>query len=139
MPPQPPHLLANENWPRPSVLALRAAGIEVEAVAETMPAASDRAVLLHAHLKGLWILTFDRDYGELVFARQVQPPPAIIYLRQGTFEPEWPAQAVLELLKEPDFVVGHLVVVSGRSVRRRPLPVDPAAASAATKPPPTAA
>lgn len=116
-------LLANENFPRPALLVLRAAGVDVEAVAETMPGASDRDILQHAALANRWLLTFDRDYGELVFRRAVPPPPAIVYLRMGTYSPAWPAQAVLSLLERVEFVTGHLVVVDGRTVRRRPLPL----------------
>lgn len=115
-------LLANENWPRPALLALRAAGLDVQAVAEQMPRASDTEVLRHAAAEGRWVLTFDRDYGELVFARAVSPPPAIVYLRQGAYAPDWPARVVLDLLPLADWVAGHLVVVSGRALRRRALP-----------------
>lgn len=69
-----PPLLANENWPRPALLVLRAAGLDVQAVGERMPRASDAEVLHHAASEGRWVLTFDRDYGELVFARAVAPP-----------------------------------------------------------------
>jgi len=115
-------LLANENFPYPALLALRAAGVDVEAVAEIMRGAGDRDVLRHAVAANRWLLTFDRDYGELVFLRAVPPPPAIVYLRQGAYLPAWPAEAVLSLLRRVDFVVGHLVMVNGRTVRRRPLP-----------------
>lgn len=115
-------LLANENWPRPALLALRAAGLDVDAVAEAMPGAPDAHVLKQAAAHGRWVLTFDRDYGELVFARRAPPPPAIVYLRQGPYAPDWPAQVVLELLPRAEWVTGHLVVVSGRALRRRPLP-----------------
>ncbi len=115
-------LLSNENWPRPALLALRAAGLDVLAVAESMPGASDTEVLSHAAEEHRWVLTFDRDYGELVFARAVPPPPAIVYLRQGSYAPEWPAQVVLELLPRAEWVNGHLVVVSGRTLRRRAMP-----------------
>lgn len=117
-----PRLLANENFPRPALVALRAAGIDVESVAEAMPHASDSQVLEHAAATGRWLLTFDRDYGELVFARTVPAPPAIVYLRQGTYPPAWPAEAVLALIDRAEFVAGHLVVVNGRSIRRRALP-----------------
>ena len=114
-----PALLANENWPRPSLLALRAAGLDVESVGERMPAASDLEVLQYAAQSSRWVLTFDRDYGELVFARRAPQPPTIIYLRQGRFPPDWPAQAVLGLVPQADWTQGHLVVVDGRTVRRR--------------------
>lgn len=117
----PPLLLANENWPRPALLALRDAGLDVQSVSERMPRATDTEVLCHAAAEGRWVLTFDRDYGELVFARAVPPPPAIVYLRQGTYAMDWPARVVLDLLPRADWVAGHLVVVTGRAVRRRPL------------------
>lgn len=122
-----PALLANENFPRPALLALRAAGVSIQAVSELMPAASDAKVLAYAATNGLWLVTFDRDYGELVFAHKAPPPPAIIFLRQGAFAPAWPAEAVLAMLAQPDFVAGHLVVVASGSVRRRPLPAPRAA------------
>lgn len=115
-------LLANENWPRPALVALRANGLDVQSVAESMAGASDTEVLRYAAAEDRWVLTFDRDYGELVFARAVPPPPAIIYLRQGAYAPDWPAGVVLELLTQAAWVSGHLVVVTGRSLRRRPLP-----------------
>jgi predicted nuclease of predicted toxin-antitoxin system len=116
-------LLANENWPRPALLALRAAGLDVQAVAERMPSATDARVLQVAATERRWVLTFDRDYGELVFARAAPPPPAIVYLRQGAYAPDWPACVVFDLLPRAEWLTGHLFVVSGRSLRRRPLPV----------------
>ena len=120
-------LLANENFPRPALLALRAAGVDVESVGERMPSASDADVLAYAATNGLWLVTFDRDYGELVFARRAPAPPAILYLRQGAYPPAWPAEAVLAALEQADFVAGHLVVIAGQSVRRRALPAAPTA------------
>ena len=118
-----PALLANENVPAPLVRLLQSRGLAVHAVADLMPMASDRAVLEHAHRHGLWVLTFDRDYGELVFARAVPAPPAIIYLRQGPQPMAELAQSVAQLLADDaPQLVGHLVVVGGRGVRRRPLP-----------------
>lgn len=117
-----PDLLANENVPAPLTRLLRAAGVSVTAVGEVMPRAADREVLAQAHAHGLWLLTFDRDYGELVFARRAAAPPAIIYLRQGPQPISVYADTVLELLDRADALAGHLVVVSGRGVRLRAFP-----------------
>ena len=92
-------LLANENFPRPALLALRSAGVDVESVGQRMPSASDADVLAYAAANGLWLVTFDRDYGELIFARKAPAPPAILYLRQGAYPPAWPAEAVLAALE----------------------------------------
>lgn len=122
-----PRLLVNENVPRPALLALRTAGVDVESVAERMPSASDADVLAYAATSGRWLITFDRDYGTMVFSRKAPAPAAIIYLRQGAYPPTWPAEAVLGALGRPEFVVGHLVVIRGRSMRRRALPSAPGA------------
>jgi len=117
-----PEFLANENVPAPLVRLLRDQGLVVHAVGELMSSASDRSVLQHAHVNGLWLLTFDRDYGELVFAREAPPPPAIVYLRQGPQPMASFVATVLTLLADAELLKGHLVVVDGRRVRRRPLP-----------------
>jgi predicted nuclease of predicted toxin-antitoxin system len=117
-------LLANENWPHPALLVLRAAGLDIQAVAERMPGATDKQVLCCAAAERRWVLTFDRDYGELVFSLAAPPPLAIVYFRQGSFAPAWPGHAVLELLPRADWVAGHLVVVSGRGLRRKQLPAS---------------
>lgn len=115
-------LLANENFPLPALRALRAAGVQLESVGEQMPSASDGEVLTYAAANGLVLVTFDRDYGELIFERRAPAPPSILFLRQGSYPPTWPAEAVLAALARLDFIAGHLVVIKGRSMRRRALP-----------------
>lgn len=117
-----PPLLANENVPAPLVRLLRAAGLDVEFVVEIMRAASDRAVLQHAAATGRWVLTMDRDYGELVFARQAPPPPAIVFLKQAPLSTEAFAERVLGLVSNAGDVAGHLVVIEHRRIRLRALP-----------------
>jgi predicted nuclease of predicted toxin-antitoxin system len=117
-----PALLANENVPAPAIAALRRAGVTVVSVAETMPRASDRAVLAYAVQHQLWVLTFDRDYGELVFAREAAAPPAIVFVRQAPQPAAGFGHDVLAVLDDADFASGHLVVLSGNRLRRRALP-----------------
>lgn len=87
-----------------------------------MPGATDEAVLDTAVKTGRWLVTFDRDYGELVFSRQCLSPVSILYLRQEPMPPTKPAEWVMELLSEPEIAAGHLVVIGENTVRRRPLP-----------------
>jgi predicted nuclease of predicted toxin-antitoxin system len=117
-----PTLLVNENFPAPALRVLREAGVDVLSVREIMAGASDQAVLDKARDTGRWLVTFDRDYGELVFRRGLAPPPAILFLRQEPIPPSGVAQAVLELVGNPDLADGHFVVIEGRTIRRRPLP-----------------
>ena len=114
-----PKLLANENFPLPAVRLLQEAGVDVETVLDVMPAASDEEVLSYARRERRWIVTFDRDYGDLVFRKGMPPPPAIIYLRQEAYSREKPAQLVQAVLAMPEKVRGCFVVVTTRNVRYR--------------------
>jgi hypothetical protein len=61
------HLLANENFPLVSVHLLRQAGYEIASITEDSPGIEDPEVLARAVDEQQIILTFDRDYGELVY------------------------------------------------------------------------
>jgi predicted nuclease of predicted toxin-antitoxin system len=62
--------LADENFPRPAVEALRLAGLDVEWIAEVSPGAADDQVLAHCVSTGRTLLTFDKDFGELAYHRR---------------------------------------------------------------------
>ena len=66
--------LADENIPLGTVAALRSCGEDVLAVAQASPGAAHEEVLRLARRQGRVIVTFDRDYGDLVFGRLLAPP-----------------------------------------------------------------
>jgi predicted nuclease of predicted toxin-antitoxin system len=117
-----PRLLANENVPLPSVTLLRDAGFDVLAIAESNPGLSDRAVLDRSVSDARWIITFDRDYGELIYARDMPPPPALILVRVRSYRPEDPGRMLLELLESPSGYIDQFVVLEEGSIRIGPLP-----------------
>jgi predicted nuclease of predicted toxin-antitoxin system len=115
--------LANENVPLASVRRLRRAGHDVSSASEEMPGADDRDVLARAAHEGRMLLTFDRDYGELIYRRAAPPPPGLLFLRFRARSPEEPAERVLALLAEPGVdLTGRLTVVERDVVRQRALP-----------------
>ena len=75
-----PRFLANENAPREAVLAARAAGFDVTWMVELQPGASDEVVLGLARQEGRVLITFDKDFGELVFRRKL-PSTGVVLLR----------------------------------------------------------
>lgn len=117
-----PPLLVNENFPAPAIKALRAAGFDVVAVTEDMPGATDRVVLEHARELGRWLITFDRDYGELVFLHKLSPPPAIVFIRQEPIPPDAPAEWLKNLLSDPALESGYFITLGSKTIRRRALP-----------------
>lgn len=63
--------LADENFPRPAVEALRNAGFDVAWISEGQSGAADEQVLARAAAEGRTLLTFDKDFGELAFRNTV--------------------------------------------------------------------
>lgn len=119
-----PLLLANENVPLPSVEVLRTAGYDVLAIAEAHRGISDQEVLNLAVAQNRWVVTFDRDYGDLIFARKSAPPPALFLLRLRSYRPEDPGYLLIDLLQAPEQLAEQFVVIQEDSIRRRPMPAD---------------
>lgn len=120
-----PPLIANENVPRGMVARLRALEFDLLAVAEAAPHVADRVVLAMARDTGRWLMTFDRDYGELIFKYGEAPPPAILFLRQRRRPAPSFADWVNAALTAPgalDRLRGHLATLDGRSLRLHPFP-----------------
>ena len=113
--------LADENFPGPSLRNLRAAGVDVAGVIEDAPGASDLEVLRRAADGERILLTFDRDFGELIFLRLAPAPPGVVYLRIDPASPAAAAEVVLELLRSGIILVGMFTVVTKDNVRQRPL------------------
>jgi predicted nuclease of predicted toxin-antitoxin system len=115
--------LANENFPLASVGRLRQAGHDVVSISEVSPGAKDPTVLARAAREGDVLLTFDRDYGELIFRRRLPPPRGLIYLRLVPETPEEAADVIVALLAVPGIrLEGRYTVVDRQRIRQRPLP-----------------
>jgi predicted nuclease of predicted toxin-antitoxin system len=70
--------LANENFPKPSITLLRSNGFIIKSIQEELLGIFDEEVINIATKENLIILTFDRDYGELIFKHSKDYPPAVI-------------------------------------------------------------
>lgn len=117
--------LADENLSAVSIRSLREAALDVEAIGEVSPSAPDERVLAHARENEQILITFDRDFGDLVYHRGAARPPGIIYLRIPAADPGSAARAVLDLLRIPGLILeGRFTVVDLDKVRQRPLPTS---------------
>lgn len=83
--------VADENFPRPALEALRNAGWEVFSVAEERPRISDEEVAALCSASQRVLLTFDKDFGELVFHRGLSAGSGVVLFR---LIPESPEEAV---------------------------------------------
>lgn len=115
--------LANENFPLASINTLRAAGQDVASVSEDSPGAKDSEVLARAENEGRVILTFDRDYGELIYKAGLPPPVGVIFFRYDPLTPKEPGEHLLQLLAVQALSLERkFTVVERGQVRQRPLP-----------------
>jgi predicted nuclease of predicted toxin-antitoxin system len=114
-------LLLNENFPAPSTAILRQAGFDLVSIAESHASIDDVDVLALAVREQRCIVTFDRDYGELLFARRCPAPPAVILLRVVSYRPEEPALWVMQLVADENDCLGRFTVFDDGGIRSRPL------------------
>ena len=70
------------------------------------------------------ILTFDRDYGELIYRLRLRSPRGVIYLRFHPHTPEEPASILLLNLLQIEGLQfeERFTVVDRDRIRQRPLP-----------------
>jgi predicted nuclease of predicted toxin-antitoxin system len=116
-------LLANENFPLVSVQLLRQANYDVASITEDSPGIEDPEVLARAVDEQRIILTFDRDYGELIYRFRLPPPKAVIYLRFRPHTPEEPAAILLNLFQTEELQIeGWFTIVERDRIRQRLLP-----------------
>lgn len=92
--------LANENLPMPSILMLREKGIDVTSILESYPSITDAEVVAIAQNENLIILTYDKDYGEIIFKQQTNNPPSVIYFKEKWQTPHSAAERLLTLIRE---------------------------------------
>jgi predicted nuclease of predicted toxin-antitoxin system len=114
-------LLVNENFPMPAVKVLRGAGYDVISIAELCPGIVDSEVLAMAVKEQCWLVTFDRDYGELLFAKGHPPPPTVVLFRVQSYQPEEPAKWIMQLDQDESDYLGKFIVYDGVTIRSRPL------------------
>ncbi len=112
--------LANENMPIPSINKLREAGYEVISIGEDLPGISDEEVLEKAVEESLIILTFDSDYGELIYKYR-KPPPAVVYFRHKGNSPTWAAYTLIFRLENGLELDGYFTVIKDKGIRQREL------------------
>ena len=114
--------LANENAPREAVLAARAAGFDVTWMVELQPGASDEIVLALARQEDRVLLTFDKDFGELVFRHGRNGSPGVILLRPRLRSPEIVTAFIVTVLSQVIDWAGHFTVAREGSLRVVRLP-----------------
>ncbi len=113
-------LLANENFPLKSILYLRSKGFDIRSIGTDNPSIQDNIVMNIAIDEARTILTFDRDYGELIFKHNYRPKKGVIYLRLDEYTADEPGRIIEDLIHKKEFNFDNaLTVVDIKGVRQR--------------------
>lgn len=112
-------LLADENVHPLVVEELRRAGHLVEWVGDTAPGSSDVAILQRADIGRMVLVTYDRDFGELIFHRGWQAPKAVLYTRLNRADPAQIARRLIAVL-ERGVQDGQMMTITQDGERIRP-------------------
>lgn len=81
-------LIADENIPLEAVDLLKKGGIDIVTLPELLRGISDRSLLVTAKAKNRILVTFDRDFGQLVFKEKLETHGIMLLL----FVPKSPQQ-----------------------------------------------
>ena len=110
-------VLLDENFPAGAVRELEAAGHDVASVGGVSPGLDDRGVLALARTESRVLLTFDADFGDLIFQRGGSPPPAVVYFRLHPIAVDEVLAVALRALRAP--LDACFVVATRSGLRRR--------------------
>ena len=115
-------ILANENFPKDAIVAVRALGHDVSSVAELCPSCQDTEVLALAVRESRVLVTLDKDFGELAFRSGLPATCGIVLFRVPPIPAMVTAHAV-QVLRADASYEGLFVVVEPGRLRERALPV----------------
>jgi predicted nuclease of predicted toxin-antitoxin system len=117
--------LANENVPLTVVEAVRSAGHDVAWIRTDAPGSKDDHVLARALQDRRVLVTFDKDFGWLVFRRGAGASCGVILFRVPLMLPQALSHLVVASLGARTDWEGHFSVVEPARVRMRKLAPGP--------------
>ncbi|MCP4428052.1 MAG: hypothetical protein GY803_26500 [Chloroflexi bacterium] len=114
------NFVADEGIDAPIVSRLREEGHQVWYVAEMSPGVSDVEILALANRENCVLLTFDKDFGDLVF-RQRRISPGVVLIRLHGFSPKQKADMVSAIIQRHATELPRtFTVITPHKVRIRP-------------------
>src|SRR5437867_2256595 len=114
-------LLADENFPRPTVEVLRNQGNDILWARTDCPGLKDRALLELAEADGRVVLTLDKDFWQLALRRPIPLKHCgVILFRVHPAIPETLKSLVVSTLRTSQSWIGHLSMVTNDGIEMIP-------------------
>jgi predicted nuclease of predicted toxin-antitoxin system len=115
-------MIVHENLTATATREHRSRGHDVLAVKETMPQATDDAILARAQAEDRVVVTHDKDFGELAFRYGLPASCGVSLIRLSGAGPTADNEQVLQVIESRFDWAGHFSVSSRGRIRMRPLP-----------------
>ena len=114
--------LADENFLFDSISLLTTNGYAVRKAAINFQGKPDNIILQEASIADEIILTFDKDFGELIFKALIRNCPGVVLFRLENYLPATPGEMLLLLLKDRQIdLKNNLTVIDENKIRQRPI------------------
>lgn len=111
--------LADENFPVTAFRILLESGHDIKHITFEMPSITDTDVTEMAINENRIILTFDGDYGTLIFKFGYRPP-GVVCFRLPTISADEPAYILMNLINDTPCQLEHMhTVVENDKIRQR--------------------
>ena len=108
--------LADENISSKVVNALRSKGIQIVSIKEFASSLSDETVLETANAQNRILITFDTDFGELVFKRKLKAK-GVILLKFVPKSSLHTLETITNLLATQTKIEDHFLIVKEKRIR----------------------
>ena len=109
--------LADENFDKPVIEALRKSGLDVLSATENFPSVDDQTILNKANQEERILLTCDKDFGELIYRLKIIST-GIVLLRLPDFDNDQKAKTILSCIREHGSELAHsFTVITANKIR----------------------
>lgn len=113
--------LADENFPGDAVTQLETAGHDIVWIRTAAPGSKDEEIAAWAAREGRIVLTFDKDFGELVWRVGLPVTSGVVLFRLPMPPAADMAKILAARLGERSDWAGHFTVIEPGRIRMRPL------------------
>lgn len=112
--------LLDENISYTTVAQLLDLGYDAKVVSGDLAGIKDPGVVELAIAENRIIVTFDSDFGTLVFKKGLLPP-GVVFLRLASFRPKTISTLLHNIVEEGEINLrGYFTVVTEKGIRQRP-------------------
>ena len=108
--------LADENISNKVVNALKSKGIDIVPIKEFASSLSDETVLETANVQNRILITFDADFGELVFRKKLKAK-GVILLKFTPKSSQHTLETIANVLATQAKIEGHFLIVKEKRIR----------------------